>query len=81
MDMEKAKEIRDILNKIDYYKNRLSELKKCIKLDVTICDGFNGRPTTYHKDDIEVKSIIKGYEKEIEFLNSKIRYIRLVESE
>lgn len=78
MRMETAKEIRQILNEIDYYNNRLREIKNCVKLDVTICDGYNGKPITYQRDDIEVKAIIKSYERHIEDLKQRIQIIEWV---
>lgn len=80
MEMETAKEIRKILDKIDYYNNRLREIKDCVKLNVTICDGYNGRPTTYNRQDLEVEAIIKAYENEIKILEHEIDVMRWVES-
>lgn len=72
MEMSSANEIRYILNEIDKYKKYLKDIKDCKKLDVTICDGKNGSPTTYDRHSMEVKAIIKMYEEHIDFLEQRI---------
>ena len=80
MEMSSANEIRRILNEIDQYNKYLKELKNCKKLDVTICDGKNGSPTTYDRHSMEVKAIIKIYEEHIDFLEQRIYGMKWVES-
>ena len=80
MEMSSANEIRHILNEIDEYKKRLKNIKDCTKLSVTIHIGGNGLPTTYTRDDIEVKGIIHAYEKHIDILEARIRQMRWVNS-
>ena len=80
MEMSSANEIRYILNEIDKYKKYLKDMKNCTKLSVTIHDGNNGLPTTFSRDGIEVKGIIRAYEKHIEDLEARIRHMKWVES-
>ena len=80
MEMSSANEIRYILNEIDKYKKYLKNIKDCKKLDVTICDGYNGFPTTFNRDGIEIKGIIHAYEKHIEDLEHRIYVMKWVES-
>ena len=78
MEMSSANEIRRILNEIDQYNKYLKELKDCKKLDVIICDGYNGFPTTFNRDGIEIKGIIRAYEKHIEDLEHRIYVMKWV---
>ena len=72
--------IRNIyLNEIDQYNKYLKELKNCKKLDVTICDGKNGSPTTYDRHGMEVKAIINAYENHIEVLCHRIAVMIWIE--
>ena len=80
MEMSSANEIRRILNEIDQYKKYLKDMQNCTKLSVTIHDGINGLPTTFNRDGIEVKGIIRAYRKHIENLEEKIRHMKWVES-
>ena len=78
MEMSSANEIRHILNEIDKYKKYLKDMKDCTKLSVTIHDGINGCPTTFNRDGIEVKGIIRAYEKHIEDLEHRIYVMKWV---
>lgn len=80
MEMSSANEIRNILNEIDKYEKYLKELKNCKKLDVTICDGANGSPTTYDRHSMEIKAIMNAYENHINFLEKRIFSMKWVES-
>jgi hypothetical protein len=72
MEMSSANEIRYILNEIDKYKKYLKDMEDCTKLSVTIHDGYNGSPTTFTRNSIEVEAIIKAYEDHIEDLCHRI---------
>lgn len=74
MNMSEANKVRFILNEIDQYKQYLKDMKNCTKLSVTIHDGYNGSPTTFNRDSIEVKAIIKAYEEKIMNLEQQIAY-------
>lgn len=80
MEMSSANEIRNILNEIDQYEKYLKNIKDCKKLDVTICDGYNGLPTTFDRHGMEVKAIINAYENHIDFLERRIFGMKWVES-
>lgn len=78
MNMSEANNVRFILNEIDKYKKYLKDIKDCTKLSVTIHDGINGSPTTFNRDGIEVKGIIRAYEKHIEDLEHRIYVMKWV---
>lgn len=78
MEMSSANEIRYILNEIDKYKKYLKDIKDCKKLSVTICDGVNGLPRTFERDGIEIKGIVRAYEKHIEDLEHRIYVMKWV---
>lgn len=74
MNMSEANNVRFILNEIDRYKKYLKDMKDCTKLSVTIHDGYNGSPTTFTRNSIEVEAIIKAYEEKIMDLEQQIAY-------
>jgi hypothetical protein len=81
MEMSSANEIRYILNEIDLYTKYLKDIKQCTELKVTILDNSNnGCPTTFNRDSIEVKAIIKAYENHIEELKHRIHVMKWVGS-
>lgn len=74
MNMSEANNVRFILNEIDRYKKYLKDMEDCTKLSVTIHDGYNGSPTTFTRNSIEVEAIIKAYEEKIMDLEQQIAY-------
>lgn len=80
MEMSSANEIRYILNEIDKYKKYLKDMEDCTKLSVTIHDGYNGSPTTFSRNGMEVEAIIKAYKEHIEALTQRIEVMRWVEA-
>ena len=74
MNMSEANNVRFILNEIDKYKKYLKDMEDCTKLSVTIHDGYNGCPTTFTRNSIEVEAIIKAYEEKIMDLEQQIAF-------
>ena len=80
MEMSSANEIRYILNEIDKYKKYLKDIKDCKKLDGTLYNGYDETMVIYDRNSMEVKAIIKAYEKHIEDLEHRIYVMKWVES-
>ena len=80
MEMSSAKEIRNILNEIDQYKQYLQDMKKCKNLKVSINDEYNSLPRTFERSSMEVHAIINAYENHIDFLDQRILSMKWVAS-
>lgn len=71
MTLEKANEIRQLLNLRDYLISQLDDFKKCTSIDGHINDGTNGLGFKWVKEDRQIKYLIDGANREI----SKIEQI------
>lgn len=71
MTLEKANEIRKLLNLRDYLISELNEFKKCDSISGNINRDSNGLGFKWEKEDRQIKYLIDGANSEI----SKIEQI------
>ena len=78
MTLEKANEIRKLLNLRDYLISQLDDFKKCTSIDGHISDGVNGLGFRWDKDDRQIKYLIDGATSEISKIEQIIADIEYV---
>ena len=74
--LEKANEIRKLLNLRDYLISQLDDFKKCTSIDGHINDGTNGLGFKWEKEDRQIKYLIDGATKEISKIEQIIEDIK-----
>lgn len=72
MTLEKANEIRKLLNLRDDLISQLKDFKDCTCIDGHINDGVNGLGFRWDKDDRQIKYLIDGATKEIRDIEEMI---------
>lgn len=78
MTLEKANEIRKLLNLRDYLISELDEFKKCDSISGNINRDSNGLGFKWEKEDRQIKYLIDGATSEISKIEQLIAAIEYV---
>ncbi len=81
MTLDKAMEIKNLLNDRDCLISQLRNLAGCESITGHINDNVNGLGFRWEKDSLQVKWLLKGLKEEIRRVEEAISRIQIKESE
>lgn len=81
MTLEKAIEIKNLLNARDGLISQIREFQNCDSIDGHINDGVNGLGFRWDKNSIQVKWLIKGLKEELTRIDEAISRIQIKDDE
>lgn len=81
MTLEKAIEIKNLLNARDNLISEIRELQNCESITGHINDRVNGLGFRWEKDSLQVKWLLKGLKEEIRRVEEAISRIQIKDDE